>query len=434
MAFVERASREKAVDLEAWETCLKRAVLAAGGRVLEEVLQGIGCGRREEKMLCECGGGMKSMGLRAKKIQTILGPIRFQRSLYRCESCGKTFFPGDALLGVEGTGFSPGLQRMMARAGSRTSFAEAEEDLREYAGLRVGRREIERVAEKMGERIEAWSWNTLYKNHPEESQPPADNPQKKLPILYVSFDGTGVPIQRRELIGRRGKQTDGTAKTREVKLGCVFTQTTLDQEGKPVRDPESTTYVGRIESSDEFGWRLYKEACLRGLYQAKRVVVLTDGARYNKTISEMRFPHATHIIDLYHALERLYDLAKLLLPEDSRDKLKIRWRKILESGRIKLLTKAIREHVPRSGQRRREALTAIQYFEDNAEHMRYAKFKKQGLFVGSGVIEAGCGTVIGLRLKQSGMEWSTRGANAIISLRCMTVSGRLEDYWESRVG
>jgi len=64
--------------------------------------------------------------------------------------------------------------------------------------------------------------------------------------------------------------------------------------------------------------------------------------------------------------------------------------------------------------------------------MRYADFRTQGFFVGSGVVEAGCKTIIAQRLKQSGMEWSVRGANAIISLRCMITSGRLEDYWEDR--
>ena len=64
--------------------------------------------------------------------------------------------------------------------------------------------------------------------------------------------------------------------------------------------------------------------------------------------------------------------------------------------------------------------------------MRYAEFREQGLFVGSGVVEAGCKTVIGTRLKQSGMEWTVRGANAIITLRCIMKSNRLEDYWESR--
>ncbi|MHB8304243.1 MAG: hypothetical protein ACYDC6_15750, partial [Acidobacteriaceae bacterium] len=70
--------------------------------------------------------------------------------------------------------------------------------------------------------------------------------------------------------------------------------------------------------------------------------------------------------------------------------------------------------------------------ERNAERMRYPKFRRQHLFVGSGVIEAGCKTVIGSRLKQSGMFWIVRGANALVALRCRHLNGQFENYWERR--
>ena len=73
-----------------------------------------------------------------------------------------------------------------------------------------------------------------------------------------------------------------------------------------------------------------------------------------------------------------------------------------------------------------------QYFDRNKERMRYPAFRAQGIFAGSGVIEAGCKTVIASRLKRSGMFWTVRGANAIIALRCSLLSRRFEDYWESR--
>jgi hypothetical protein len=73
--------------------------------------------------------------------------------------------------------------------------------------------------------------------------------------------------------------------------------------------------------------------------------------------------------------------------------------------------------------------TEADYFERNAERMRYPRFRRQHLFVGSGVIEAGCKTVVGSRLKQSGMFWTVRGANSILALRCSHLNGRFEDYW-----
>ena len=93
---------------------------------------------------------------------------------------------------------------------------------------------------------------------------------------------------------------------------------------------------------------------------------------------------------------------------------------------------ALRSIVSSNAELAEKIRTEADYFERNAERMRYPKFRRQHLFVGSGVIEAGCKTVIGSRLKQSGMFWTIRGANAIIALRCCYLNGRFEDYWEAR--
>lgn len=433
--FLQAAARSKQVDLEAWENYLRRAVLSAGAGELERLLDGVGSGRSTQSVVCECGRVMKSVGRRSKKIKTILGPVRFARSLYVCKGCGASRFPGDELLGIEGTSFSPGARRMMARAGSRSSFAEAEEDLRIYANLDVDRKDIERTAEQVGARIAEWmdQQHTQALEEARHIQWPEDEPE--IPNMYVSFDGTGLAMRRAELTGRAGKQPDGSAKTREVKLGCVFTQTSLDKEGKPIRDPASTTYTGAIQSSDEFGWRIYAEALTGGLERARRVVVITDGAAYNKSIVEEHFPQAIHIIDLYHAREHLHDLTALLFPDEKkREGREQEWLNLLDDGLIQELIAQATKHLPRSGKRRKDARKEIEYFRKHTEQMRYGEFRSQGLFVGSGVVEAGCKSVIGARLKRSGMFWSVAGANAIIASRCCQYSGRFEQFWEDMAG
>ena len=423
---------EKGVDMEAWESCLRHAALAAGARVLEGVFEDMGSGRRTEPVRCKCGQRMNSVGLREKTIRTILGPVRFARSLFVCPGCGTSRFPGDELLGVQNTSFSPGAKRMMARAGSRTSFADAEEDLRIYAGIKVNRKDVERIAESVGDEIEAWMREKRDEAIKQEDEAAPRAHGGKVPVMYVSFDGTGVPMRRAELLGRRGKGPDGSAKTREVKLGCVFTQTTTDDRGKPVRDPDTTTYDGAIESSDEFGWRIYAQALLRGIEHAENVVVLTDGARYNKSITNLHFPTATHIIDLYHAREHLHDLCKMLLPEAQLEALQGKWRELLDAGEIETLVAQLKKYLPPGGKLRHEAMREINYFLNNAELMRYAKFRSKKFFVGSGVVEAGCRTLIGERLKKSGMFWSLEGANAIIASRCSQFSRRWDQFWEDK--
>lgn len=397
-----------------------QAALQAGGRVLETVLARIGTGRRAQPLRCGCGAVMKSVGQRQKVLTTLLGTIAYSRSLFVCPTCGASCFPGDRQLDVEQTGFSPGVRRRMARAGSRGSFGEAEEDLWFYSRIRASRRDIERIAEQVGRQFECW----------QVRQPP--DPPAAVPTLYVSFDGTAAPMRRGELKGRKGKQADGSAKGREVKVGCVFTQTRLNKEGFPVRDEDSTTYVAGIESSTLFGHRIYREAVGRGLDQAQRVVVLTDGAAYNKTIVQMHFPMAQHIIDLYHAREHLHLLADFVLGPTLGPTQRDRWSDLLDQGDIESLLKEVQDRLPHAGKRRKEALKQRRYFEKNTPFMRYAHFRRQGLFIGSGVIEAGCRTVVGQRLKQPGMFWSLRGAHAILQVRCALLSHRFDAFWESR--
>lgn len=415
--------------MEAWEEFVRRAALRAGTKVLEWLLESIGSAGSIGVVDCPCGGRMRSVGRRAKDIRTILGPVRFRRSLYTCGCCGRWRFPGDRLLGVEGTGFSPGARRMMARAGSRSPFGEAAEDLRLYAGLGLNAKDVERVAEAVGERIGHWAQGERREAVERARRTIETPPSGEVPVLYVSFDGTGVPMRRCELAGRKGKGGEGGAKTREVKLGCVFTQTTVDDDGYPIRDPASTTYTGAIEDSETFGWRIYGEALLRGVDRAGKVVLITDGASYNKSIARMHFPRAVHVIDLYHAREHLGNLSKLLVEEPQRERLQRKWLQLLDGGRIEALVEHARQWLPRSGPRRREALKEIAYFENNKEHMRYRRFRQDGLFVGSGVVEAGCKTLIAQRLKRSGMFWTTAGANAIIASRCCQYSGHFEDFW-----
>ena len=415
-------------DFEAWESLLLQAAHQGGAGVLETLLRHWQQHAPREAILCTCGQRMRSRGQRRKGLLTTLGRVPFARSIYICQACSQGRFPDDERLDIVQTTYSPGVRRLMARAGSQSQFEQAAADLHCYAGLRVEAREVERVAEAVGQQVEQWlsaeQKQILQAVH--TAAPAPVFPGK----FYISFDGTGVPMRKRELLGRRGKQADGSARTREAKLGCVFTQVGLDRQGHPQRDPHSTTYVGAIESSTLFGWRIYAEALRRGLEQAQTVIVLTDGARYNHTIVQTHFPQAVHIVDLFHAYEHLTAIAQILWgPEAKAPKA---WRDWLEAGDIRRLLRQVGKQLPASAPSKKSMLKQLCYFENNAPQMRYAEYRRKKFFVGSGVVEAGCRTVIGERLKQSGMRWSVRGANAIIALRCCILSGRFEDFWASR--
>ena len=419
------------MDLEAVEGTLRMAVLRAGACVLEDLLESVGVGRRDRPVRCGCGTRMRSIGVHEKTLITVLGSVRFCRSLYQCPACGNTRFPGDEELDVVGTSRSPGVRRLVGWFGSKETFKETASDLKVAAGIEVSAKDAERIAEHLGEDIE--QWQRAEREKLRRWEPPQDAP-KTVDTLYIEYDGTGIPMVPKEVTGRKGKQPDGSAKTREAKLGCVFTQTTFDEKGRPVRDPTSTSYVGAIEPIETFSWRIYAEAVRRGLFAAKRVVVLGDGAEWVKHLQQTHFPSAQFIIDLYHARQHIDALGRFLFDRDIRklNRYRDQWWELLDQGNVAVIIEQVQALLPKDKRPQKDGRRELNYFQKNKDYMRYADFKKQGYFVGSGVIEAGCKALVGHRCKQSGMEWTVRGANAILALRCAAASIRLEDFYEQR--
>lgn len=410
---------------------MKAAALTAGAKILEGFLSAIATGRRKELVNCACGALMQSRGVKEKTLLTLLGEAQYRHSKFQCPECGAVRYPGDEELGVEHTSRSPGVQRQTARLGAKESFAEVARDLRELAGVRLSRKDAERISETAGENMENWAARERAQLRLQEPPPP--NAPRTIETLYIELDGTGVPMVPHEVAGRKGKQKDGRAKTREAKLGCVFTQTGFDDKGRPIRDPGSTTFVGAIETAAQFAQRLYAEAVRRGLFKAQRVVALGDGAKWIQNLIGDQFGNAQFIIDYYHAAEHITELSRAIYDRDIRrlNYYRDHWIDLLNDGNIEAIIEQASEKL-KTAKFKKDAQTQIGYFVNNKDYMRYADYKKQGLFIGSGVIEAGCRTVIGQRLKQSGMEWTVRGANSIIALRCAHQSNRIEDYWEER--
>ena len=221
---------------------------------------------------------------------------------------------------MEGTEYSPGVRRMMAVVGSETSFDQGREQLQLLAGLAVTTKAVERQAEALGAEIAAQEQAALQQGLAPRHCPQVEGPA--IPVLYVEMDGTGVPVVSAETEGRAGKQT-AQARTREVKLGCVFTQTTVDARGRPRREEGSTTYTGGIETAEAFGRRLCLEAYQRGWNRAQKKVVIGDGAPWIWNLTAEHFPGAIQIVDLYHARQHLWELSGKLWPTDERPRRKL---------------------------------------------------------------------------------------------------------------
>jgi hypothetical protein len=420
------------MDLEATEMAMRSALHRAGAAALSQLLQfpaPRGAGRT---LACPCGQQAHYREQRSKPVLTAVGSVEILRPYYLCLHCGVGQIPADVELDIENTEFSPGVRRMQAVVGQEAPFDHGREQMKVLAGLEVTTKSVERTAEAIGADIAQREQAEIQKALQLELPVVAGEP---IPFQYVQMDGTGVPVVKKETVGRQGKTEGQPAHTREVKLGCVFTQTTWDKEGYAIRDPHSTTYTGAIESAEEFGRRIYAEAYRRGWSRACKKVVIGDGAEWIWNLVALHFSDAIQIVDLYHARQHLWEVARKLYPNDGGKQkawMKIHQKRLLDRGKIEKLVAALCSIESDNSEVAEKIRTEADYFERNAERMRYPKFRGQHLFVGSGVIEAGCKTVVAFRLKRSGMFWTVRGANAILALRCCHLNGEFEDYWAER--
>jgi len=403
---------------------IRAGLLKLGGGILEQLLAA-DPGHRGPRVPCGHGHEAEFAAGRDKIVDTVLGPVTLTRAWYHCAACGHGLAPRDIELGVAGESMSPGLRAMNDKAAAAGPFAKAAGLLEDLAGVRLTAKRVERAAEASGaaEAGAVRERSALITARKLVPLPPVPLPDK----LYGVIDGTGVPMTAKETAGRDGKGEDGRARTREVKLAVFFTQDKLDEDGYPVRDRDSSSYIATFEPAAVFGDLVKAEGIRRGADHVRQLTIIGDGAPWTWNIAAGKFPEATQIVDLFHAREHLHDLARSLefMPGDRKDEWLAARLENLDYGDIDGICKAARVY-PLEGVKKTELDTALGYSGNNAPRMRYRWFRQCGLFVGSGVVEASCKAVIGQRLKLAGMHWTTAGADAIIALRCREASSTWE--------
>jgi len=203
---------------------LRAALHQDGCRLLEQLFEDLESTLEDN----EARPGEKCHPSRSKDLVTVLGKVSVSRAYFyrpasEGEEKGRGRFPLDQALGLI-DGYSCGMAKIMCRAGAMSSgYEAASADLKAYTGLEVEGRQIQRMVNLKAAEIQA---------HARSCAP--NQPPQAVSVFYASVDGTGVPMMGEELKGRPGKQEDGSSKTREVKLGCVFTQQSTDEEGHPL--------------------------------------------------------------------------------------------------------------------------------------------------------------------------------------------------------
>lgn len=420
------------LSAEVLEQGFRFAILSDAARAFGLLLEAVDTSLQREDSACCCGARLPlyADGKRRKEIMTLVGKVAVDRRVYVCPECRRRIYPLDSYLDIAGTCYTQSVQSIITRTASWESFETSSEWLYECAGLSVSAKSVERISETNGKRFMEYLKN---RSLAAVADPPSAARNDTPVTTYIEMDGTGLPMRSEALKGRKGKQGDGSAKTREFKLGCVFTQKAVDDKGQPVRDPDSTSYIGGILDAQAFGTLLSGEALRRGQLQSDRLVIVSDGAKWIWNLAAEHFPRAIEIVDLYHALEHLDSFCDALevmegkpMPKDK----KLQWKSYLEESATKLLTEAELVIAAFPEELRSAAEASLNYFRQNEQRMRYAEYRHHGLFVGSGVIEGGCKQVIAQRFKKSGMKWTLNGAEAIAALRLAESSGYYHEIWD----
>jgi len=324
---------------------------------------------------CGCGGKARFMGYRGCTVVTVCGRVQVRRAYYHCLGCGSGYLPWDEAQGLGAGYLSPSLKALVAEVAVQMPYGEG---MRLLGRLRGGA-----VEESTAERA----------------------PQR----LVVEMDGTSGHI-------------DGA--WHEVKSAVVWS---TDQGAAPRR------YAAAQEPAERFGERVYALAAETGVEQAAEVVRLGDGAEWIDNQFAHHFPQAVRVLDIWHAREHIWTVARVHWGEDSE--LGGRWaeehcRRLVSEGPEPLLH-ALAALRPKTEEAARVIRRERAYSRQRREQMRYPEFLARGIPISSGRVEAGCKVLVGQRLKRAGMRWSAAGADAILALRCLVLNGdhkRIQAY------
>ena len=361
----------------------------------------------------------RNAGNHGKRIVTLFGELpEIKRTYYWNEDSHSGHYPFDDRLGLVGR-YTPAAANEMARYAVSHPYKDAAEAFSRCHAFKVSPDTIREIVGMLYDESSAFAKGS--------GGGERDACDEKAGIVCVMADGTGMPMRKECLKGAKGK--DGRARTREVKAGAIFVASRT-KDNEPHRDLDTTTYVATTHRREKFGKYLRSEFDRRFSREPDTVLYITDGGKWLHSIHESEFPFAVEILDVYHAVEHLKPLlAGLGIKENSKE-WKYRhhyWSECIKAGKVQNVLDYIWKNMrARLG---KDAMREYKYYRSNAGRMKYDEYRANGWFIGSGVIESGCKTVIGQRFKQSGMIWSLKGAKALLPLRTLYKSNRLEQFF-----
>ena len=393
---------------------LEQAALDLGKRLallaLQDQLQQLGSGYQSSSRPCPCGQRQRFLRYSQRHLRSLCGPLSLRRAYYHCAHCRTGGAPLDQQLGLSERDITPGVERAATLLAAHLPFAESEFVLQELTGVSLSGRQIETVAEAIGQQAEA--------RQQAEQQLAASQglreisaPQRQSPKPFiVEMDGVQVGLQ------------DGSF--REVKCGVIYELSQRVEISEQRGELLSSRRLALRGEVSKFRQRLWAQVLALGVRSCDRVVVLGDGAEWIDHTAQLLFPGALRILDYYHAAERVWAVAQARFGDRSGEAESWARRQAakLRDGQGKRVIASLQRLQMKTAEQRGLREEAVRYLGVRCEQMCYSAYERQGLPIGSGAVESTCKQIVTARLKQAGMRWSEAGVDAMVALRCYVLN------------
>jgi hypothetical protein len=345
---------------------------------------------------------------RTRTVVTLFGPVDVTRS--RCQDGS---YPLDEAVGLRGQqGWTASVQEAVALLSCDSPFETVSDVVKRVMGLSISRTRSQQLAEQAGQRAAGGL---------EELPPPEATATGK--TLVLATDGCQAP------------QRDGW---HEVKVGTIYTNESRVQTAGGRPRILSQQYLASLEGVEAWGTRMRQAADQWHMGQARRVVVMGDGAPWIWNLSAEHFPQAIEIVDFYHAVEHLWSTGESLWGDRRTSTATRTWvrraRRLLKRGGVDLVIAAIQRGRDRPGSNLSEAAATtvrrnLEYFKTNRHRMQYQRYRRLNLPIGTGAVEGSCKFVVQSRFKRPGSRWSRKGLANMLSLKMARLNGHWDTLW-----
>jgi hypothetical protein len=467
--LLERLQTLEEGDLKGLEQQVLETIFTVGRGWMESILSEPGPEERAPSQRTgSCGHPQQLEGYRPKQVLTLLGKVTFRRAYYRCvvaedraespargagetdtspqHACPHGEVPADVLWGLQGQRTSAGVQQAVGYLCASLTLEEAAETFSRLLPLQMSARQALNLMQPLGEALQQQEDEQVRALWEHASQArttglvDSRSPQDHIDRLYIELDGVLARLRRGSVPMEEQERKRKGDVYREVKVGAVFEATRGPERsglapGVFVDQAGQKHYVARRGKAEDFGKLLYALAVTSGLQRAHQLVVLGDGAAWIWRLVAEHFPGATQIVDIWHAREHVWKVARAVFrantPEASA------WAEracaLLVEGKIEELVEelvVLPPVPPEPGTSRSVPDIERDYFISNAARMRYPAFRAKGMHVGSGIAEAACKTVVSTRAKRTGMRWTPEGLDAVLAVRTAVLNDTYDAFCE----